>query len=66
VREYSSDVAWEDYRRSILYVWTLVVVVAGTLDSSNERARAWITQLLERSVAAIEDLGLVDLLPEFE
>ena len=66
VRDYSLDVAWEDYRRSILYVWTLVVVIAGTLDSSNERARAWITQLLERSVAAIEDLGLVDLLAEFE
>jgi hypothetical protein len=66
VRDYSLDVAWEDYRRSILYVWTLVVVIAGTLDSSNERARAWITQLLERSVAAIEDHGLVDLLAEFE
>lgn len=66
VSDYSVEQAWEDYRRAILYVWTVVVVIAGTLDSSNERARAWMTLMVERAVAAIDDLDLLSLLPEFE
>ena len=66
VSDYTLEQAWEDYRRAILYVWTVVVVIAGTLDSSNERARAWMTLMVERAVAAIEDLDLLSLLAEFE
>ena len=66
VRDYTVEQAWEDYRRAILYVWTVVVVIAGTLDSSNERGRAWMTHMVERAVAAIDDLDLLALLPEFE
>ena len=58
--------AWEDYRRAILYVWTIVVVIAGTLDPSNERGREWMTHMVDRAVAAIDDLDLLALLPEFE
>jgi Ecdysteroid kinase-like family len=66
VGDYRLDQVWEDYRRSILYQWTVVVVIAGTLDPSNERGRAWMTQMVERAVAAIDDLDLLALLPEFE
>ena len=66
VSDYSAEQAWEDYRRAILYMWTIVVVIAGTLDPSNERGRAWMTHMVERAVAAIDDLDLLALLPEFE
>lgn len=64
VSGYSADDAWEDYRRGVAYVWTIAVVVAGTLDRTNERANAWMSVMLERSVAAIDDLGIVDLVAE--
>ena len=59
------DTAWEDYRRTILYNWLYVVVVAGTLDSSNEKAYAWMSEMLKRQVAAMEDLQVLPLLSEF-
>jgi Ecdysteroid kinase-like family len=66
VTDYSDEQAWEDYRRSVLALWTLVVVIAGTLDASNDRGRAWMTEMIRRSATTIDDLGLLDLLPEFE
>lgn len=66
VTGYSLDDAWDDYRRATLYVWIIAVVIAGTLDSSNERGKAWMSAMLARSVAAIDDLGLLDLLAEYE
>ena len=65
VSGYSLDDAWEDYRRGVLYVWILAVVISGTLDPTNERGLAWMAEMLRRSVAAIEDLDLVELLHEF-
>jgi len=66
VRDYTAQEAWEDYRRAMLYMWTLVVVIAGTLDAANERGRAWMTQMVARAATAIDDLDLLSLLPEFE
>lgn len=66
VTDYSAEQAWEDYRRAVLALWILVVVIAGTLDSSNERGHAWMTEMISRSAATIDDLDLLDLLPEFE
>jgi thiamine kinase-like enzyme len=66
VTDYPPEQAWEDYRRAVLALWTLVVVIAGTLDSSNERGRAWMTEMIRRSAATIEDHDLLELLIEFE
>jgi Ecdysteroid kinase-like family len=66
VTGFSAEDAWENYRRGVLYVWTLAVVIAGTLDPTNERGHLWMSEMLRRSVATIEDLGLIDLLDEFE
>lgn len=66
VRDYSPEQAWEDYRRAVLALWILVVVIAGTLDSSNERGREWMTEMIRRSSATIHDLDLLELLVEFE
>ena len=66
VTGYSAEDAWEDYRRGVLYVWIIAVVIAGTLDPTNERGHRWMSEMLARSVAAIDDLGLIELLAEFE
>jgi len=65
VTDFSADDAWEHYRRGVLYVWVIAVVVAGTLDPTNERGHRWMSKMLERSVASIDDLDLIALLPEF-
>jgi hypothetical protein len=46
-------------------VWIIAVVIAGTLDRTNERGHRWMAEMLKRSVAAIDDLGLIELLPQF-
>lgn len=56
---------WEDYRRTVLYNWLYVIVVAGTLDSSNEKTYAWMSEMLKRQIAAMEDLQVLPLLCEF-
>ena len=63
---YTLKQVWEDYRRAMLYMWTPVVVIAGTMDPANDRGRAWMTRMVERAAAAIDDLDLLALLPEFE
>ncbi len=63
VTDYSLEEAWDDYRHTLLHHWTYMTVVAGTLDASNERAFAWMSQMVARQVAATDDLGLLELLP---
>ncbi len=64
VTDFTVEDAWEDYRRATLYVWVIAVVIAGTLDPTNERGRQWISVMLERSIAAIDDLDLITLMDE--
>jgi hypothetical protein len=56
----------EDYRRAVLVLWTYVTVIAGILDPSNERGKAWIVEMVRRASATILDLKIINLLPEFE
>lgn len=65
VANYSKEQAWEDYRRSVLGLWTYVTVIAGSLDPSNERGATWMREMVRRSAATIVDLELLDLLAEF-
>ena len=60
VSAYPFAQAWRDYRRAVLYNWVYVAVVAGTLDVSNERAFAWMSQMIARQSAASTDLGVFD------
>jgi Ecdysteroid kinase-like family len=66
VTGFSREDAWENYRRGVLYVWIIAVVIAGTLDRTNERGHRWMAEMLKRTVATIDDLGLIELLGEFE
>ncbi len=60
----SLDALWQAYRQTILYNWLYVIVVAGTLDSSYEKAYAWMSEMLKRQVAAMDDLDVLSLLDE--
>ncbi len=57
------EAVWRDYRESILYNWVYVSVVAGTLDTSNEKAYAWMSQMVARQSKASDDLKVFELLP---
>ncbi|MGI9323038.1 MAG: phosphotransferase [Pseudomonadales bacterium] len=53
----------EDYVRCMLYDWVYTAVVAGTLDTSNKKTFAWMSQMVARQVAASDDLRVFDQLP---
>jgi hypothetical protein len=65
VEDYDADQAWEDYRRSVLSLWSYVTVISGVLEEGNDRGRRWMTEMVRRSAATIIDLDLLALLPEF-
>ncbi len=66
VENYSVDDAWLDYRKAVLYLWVYVTVIAGALDANNERGKAFMSNMIRRSAAAIADLDGIALLGEFE
>jgi len=53
---------WKDYQSCMLYDWVYAAVVAGTLDSTNEKSFAWMSQMIARQVAASDDLDVFGLL----
>jgi hypothetical protein len=63
VAGYDADQAWHDYRHAVLVLWSYVVVIGGGLDPNNRRGNRWITEMVRRSCAAMDDLdcpGLID------
>ncbi len=62
VTNYSFEQAWADYRLSVLYTFAYAVVIGGTLDPSNERGRAFMAQLIDRSSTTVMDLQLLKIL----
>jgi hypothetical protein len=65
VKNYTADQAWDEYRRAVLYLWVYATVIAGTLDPSNERGKAFMTAMVTRSSSAIGDLDGIALLDTF-
>jgi aminoglycoside/choline kinase family phosphotransferase len=62
IDSYTFDEAWSDYRMAVLYIWVYATVIAGTLDPTNQRGNAWMSEMVKRNCVAIEDLGCLDLL----
>ncbi len=60
---YEFDQAWEDYRLAVAWAFVYPIVATSTLDSDDERGSALTRSMLERSVAAIEHLGALELVP---
>ena len=65
VKNYTAEQAWDEYRRAVLYLWVYATVIAGTLDPSNERGKAFMTAMVTRSSTAIGDLDGIALLDTF-
>ena len=61
--DYPMDKIWDDYRVAVLYLFTYAIVIAGTLDPSNERGSAFMRELMARASATVVDHDLLTLLP---
>jgi hypothetical protein len=66
IDHYSSEGAWHDYRKCVLYLWMYAVIISGALDAGNPRSRAVMRAIISRSAAAVADLDCLSLLSEFE
>ncbi len=64
VEGYSLDQCWSDYRLAVLHLFAYAVLIAGTLDPSNDRGAAFMRQMLHRSSSAVMDHGLLALIPD--
>jgi hypothetical protein len=61
--DYSLVQCWHDYEKAVLYLFSYAVVIAGTLDPSNDRGAAFMKELVSRSSATVMDHDLLRLLP---
>jgi hypothetical protein len=60
---YDFDAAWHDYRLAVAWAFVYPVVATSTLDAGDERGAALTRSMLERSIAAIEHLDALALVP---
>lgn len=66
VTGYSTEAAWLDYRKAVLYNWLYPVVIGSALDATSERGRQMVAAMASRSAAALADLDCLSLLADFE
>ena len=63
IQDYDFDRCWLDYRAATLFCWQYAVVIAGLLDSANERGVELFTAIVERVASALTDLDAAELMP---
>ena len=63
VREYTFEQCLHDYRLSMLQLIQRIIPAGAHLDFTNERGSAVISQVFERTSAALVDLNVEELLP---
>lgn len=63
VKDYTLEQCWADYRLAVLHLFAYAVLIAGTLDPSNDRGAAFMRQTLHRSSSAVMDHDLLPLIP---
>jgi Ecdysteroid kinase-like family len=64
VKDYSLEQCWSDYQLVVLHLFAYAVLIAGTLDPSNDRGAAFMRQMLHRSSSAVMDHKLLSLIPD--
>ena len=64
VKDFSAADCWRLYRQNMFVRMLVIVVSAGGLDISNERSVRLLGMGLERTLAALEDLGAEEFLPD--
>jgi hypothetical protein len=62
VTDYPFDEFWDDYRRAVLFCFGYPLT-GGAVELVNDRAMALAKAMLERSIAAIEDLDAQEMAP---
>jgi len=62
IDDYQFDQALLDYRMGILMLWTYVVIVGGGMTAENERGDNWVSAMVERSIASMQDHDCLSLL----
>ena len=63
--DYSDEQAWQDYLDAVLYNWFYASVVSGTLDVSNPKSFAWISQMVDRQSTASMELDVFSRLDSY-
>jgi aminoglycoside phosphotransferase (APT) family kinase protein len=61
VGDYSFDEAWRHYRFAVAYLMYLPVIILISWDSLPERSRQLCVALVDRAVAAIDDIGALEV-----
>ncbi|MBK5288982.1 MAG: DUF1679 domain-containing protein [Acidimicrobiia bacterium] len=61
---YEFEQAWEDYRLSVAWAFVYPVIATSTLDTADERGAELTRSMLQRSIAAIEDVHALELIPD--
>ena len=61
--DYPRDEFEQDYRRTVAFCFCYPVISAGQIEFTNERHRALINDMLDRSIRAIEDNRALEILP---
>ena len=64
VEDFSFEDCWQLYRRNMLSLLTVAVLVCGGLDVNDKRKRRLVETGVQRTLAAIEDLDAAEFLPE--
>lgn len=64
IRDYPLDQLRDDYRLAVLFEWVYAVVIGGSLPMVDDRSAALFAAMVQRSGAAIADLGALDLLAD--
>jgi thiamine kinase-like enzyme len=62
--EYPEEDFDSDYRRTVAWCFIYPVVATGQIEITNERHRALVQQMFDRSVQAMEDNDALELLPK--
>jgi len=60
---YELEQAWDDYRLSVAWAFVYPIIATSTLDTADERGAALTHSMMERSIAAIEHLHALELVP---
>lgn len=61
VTDYSFDEAWRQYRFAAVYLMVLPVIILNGWDALSERSRRLCLTLTDRAVAAIEEIGALEV-----
>jgi len=59
---YDLEASRERYRLCAMYFYCYAVIIAGTLDTANERGRALAASIIGNSIRSLDELGAFDLI----